>query len=53
MTGEGMVFGIGRGCAEEYLKARGFEHIVDMDGDALDKAYFSGRGQKLGVVARA
>ncbi len=45
--------GIAKGCIEEFLASRGFEHIVNADADTLKKAYFAGANQKVRVVAPA
>jgi methyltransferase (TIGR00027 family) len=51
VTGEGLVFGIGKGRVEEFLAARGFENIVNVDSESLKSAYFAGGNQKARVVA--
>jgi methyltransferase (TIGR00027 family) len=51
VTGEGLVFGIEQGRVKEFLASRGFERIVNVDSDALRRAYFDGAGQGKRVVA--
>ena len=51
VTGEGLVFGIQKGRIDGFLSQRGFENIVNADGDALKCAYFAGANQCERVVA--
>ena len=44
--GEPFAFGIPRGGAQEFLAARGFELLQDVDHDGLDRAYFSGQRRR-------
>jgi methyltransferase (TIGR00027 family) len=42
MTGEGLTFGIDEGCAEAWLKERGFRQSQDINAIDLKQAYFTG-----------
>lgn len=44
-TAERFVFGIEEGTIEEFLSARGFSHIVNINHDFLESAYFKGAKQ--------
>jgi len=47
--GEPILFGIETGMAETFLKQRGFSQVIDADGKALAKIYFTGpnKGRRL------
>lgn len=40
-TGEALVFGIERGCIEEFLKRRGFDEVVNVDSDWFRQNYYA------------
>jgi len=44
-TAEHFVFGIEEGTIEEFLSARGFSQIVNINHDFIESAYFKGRKQ--------
>jgi methyltransferase (TIGR00027 family) len=41
-TGEGLVFGIEEGQAEEFLRVRGYTQICNVTGQDLERIYFTG-----------
>ncbi len=44
-TGEGLAFGFAKGCIEQFLAQRGFDHIQNADVDWLKRAYLTGVNQ--------
>lgn len=50
MTGEGLTFGIPEGAVEKFLKARGFQHVKDVDVDYLKATYFTGKNAGRAVA---
>ena len=50
MSGEDLIFGIPQGGATDFLKARGFSEILDVDADDLRQAYFAGSKSKRKVA---
>ena len=51
-TGERLVFGIAEGQVQAFLQARGFEQVVNVTGQDLERAYFTGpnQGRKVAPV---
>jgi methyltransferase (TIGR00027 family) len=41
-TGEGLVFGIGEGQVEDFLRARGYTQVQNVTGEDLKRLYFTG-----------
>jgi methyltransferase (TIGR00027 family) len=50
MTGEGLSFGIPEGSVCEFLQARGFHQVNDVNTAQLKKAYFTGKNANRKVV---
>lgn len=51
LTGEGLVFGIEEGAAEEFLERRGFHQIENVDAEFLKKTYFTGVNERRQVAS--
>lgn len=49
-TGEGLVFGVEEGQIGEFLDSRGFNRVVNVTGDDLQKMYFQGANAKRKVA---
>jgi methyltransferase (TIGR00027 family) len=50
ITGEGLVFGIDQGQIEDFLKRRGFTHVVEADAAQLQQLYCTGPNQGCSVA---
>lgn len=50
MTGEELTFGIPKGSAETFLRARGFQQVKDVSMDELKAAYFTGKNANRKLV---
>jgi methyltransferase (TIGR00027 family) len=50
-TGEGLTFGIEKGKVKDFLRERGFTHILNVTSEDLKKLYFTGVNQSRTVAS--
>lgn len=51
LTGEGLTFGIPEGTVEDFLGARGFKNVCNIDSQELKALYFHGKNASRRVIA--